>query len=117
MRSRSVLLFPEGTRSGDGVVRPFKKGGLVLAIQAQMPVVPVALCHTRSIAGAKIEAFKAIEKCDVRLVVGKPISTVGMAFEDRDKLAATLHAEVVRLKTLWESKKGAELGNAERAET
>mmetsp|Transcript_26064 Transcript_26064/g.59472 ORF Transcript_26064/g.59472 Transcript_26064/m.59472 type:complete len:109 (+) Transcript_26064:2-328(+) len=78
-----------------------------------MPVVPVALCHTRSIAGAKIEAFKAIEKCDVRLVVGKPISTVGMAFEDRDKLAATLHAEVVRLKTLWESKKGAELGNAE----
>jgi len=40
---RSVVLFPEGTRSRDGSFRPFKKGAFHLAIQAGVPVVPVAI--------------------------------------------------------------------------
>jgi 1-acyl-sn-glycerol-3-phosphate acyltransferase len=40
---RSVLLFPEGTRSRDGRLQPFKKGGFHLALQAGVPVVPVAI--------------------------------------------------------------------------
>jgi len=43
---RSVLVFPEGTRSRDGVMKDFKKGGFVLAIQTGLPVVPVAVIGT-----------------------------------------------------------------------
>jgi 1-acyl-sn-glycerol-3-phosphate acyltransferase len=40
---RSVVFFPEGTRSRDGKLAPFKKGGFHLALQAEVPVVPVAI--------------------------------------------------------------------------
>ena len=39
----SVLVFPEGTRSRDGNVQAFKKGAFVLASQAGVPIVPVAI--------------------------------------------------------------------------
>lgn len=45
----SVMIFPEGTRSQDGTIRPFKKGGFVLAIEAGVPVVPVILHGTWAI--------------------------------------------------------------------
>ena len=62
-KPRSVLLFPEGTRSDDGVVRPFKKGGLILAIQSGMPCVPVAICGTRRIVGRAVDRFEPIVAC------------------------------------------------------
>ena len=43
-----VLLFPEGTRSPDGQLLPFKDGAFQLAIEAGVPIVPVALTGTRS---------------------------------------------------------------------
>eukprot|EP00960_Hanusia_phi_P059952 764341-Hanusia_phi.AAC.3 len=102
-----------GTRSSDGSVRPFKKGGLVLAIQAKMPVVPVAICNTRSILGAKIDSFKEVHKSPIMLIIGKPVETVNMAYEDRDKLSVDLQTEVVRMKKLWEQGVGKKYWNHE----
>ena len=45
----SVMIFPEGTRSRDGKIRPFKKGGFIMAVDAGVPIVPVILQGTRSI--------------------------------------------------------------------
>ncbi len=50
MRERvSVVFFAEGTRSDDGVLRPFKKGAAVIAIEAQVPLVPAAVAGTHEI--------------------------------------------------------------------
>lgn len=46
----SVALFPEGTRSGDGLMGPFKRGSFKLAVEAGVPVVPVSLIGLRKVA-------------------------------------------------------------------
>ncbi|MBT8367922.1 MAG: 1-acyl-sn-glycerol-3-phosphate acyltransferase, partial [Deltaproteobacteria bacterium] len=45
----SVLIFPEGTRSRDGKIQPFKKGGFVMAIDSGVAIVPVIISGARSI--------------------------------------------------------------------
>jgi 1-acyl-sn-glycerol-3-phosphate acyltransferase len=45
----SVVVFPEGTRSEDGQIMPFKPGGFYLAIRSRQPIVPVVICGTRHV--------------------------------------------------------------------
>ena len=67
---RSIIIYPEGTRSNNGSIRQFKKGGLVLAINMDLPVVPVALCGTRECLGEKKYKLK---KNTIEMRIGKPI--------------------------------------------
>ncbi len=68
----SVLIFPEGTRSRDGDILPFKKGGFVLAIDSGVPIVPVVITGTRSI---MTKGKFRVNAGQVNMVIHKPIDT------------------------------------------
>ncbi len=81
----SIVLAPEGTRSPTDELLPFKKGGFVMAIRAQVPVVPVALIGTHL---AMPKGSPIIRPARVLVRIGRPIDTRGLTFEDRDVLVA-----------------------------
>ncbi len=91
----NILFFAEGTRSEDGVLRPFKKGAFILAIQSGVPILPFAIAGTRHILPKKGRWIHAGQRA--ALVFGDPISTAGMKAEDRESLMRQTHAEVARL--------------------
>ncbi|QSQ13708.1 lysophospholipid acyltransferase family protein [Myxococcus landrumensis] len=91
----SVLFFSEGTRSDDGRLRPFKKGAAALAIQAGVPVVPMAVSGTRLILPKGGRAVRWGQR--VSLVVGKPIPTKDLTLQDRDSLTRELEDAVAQL--------------------
>ncbi len=89
----SIVFFAEGTRSDDGVLRPFKKGAAVFAIEAQVPMVPAAVAGTHEILP---KGTLAIRPRPASLVIGKPIETAGLTLDARDQLTEQAHAEVAR---------------------
>lgn len=68
----SVIIFPEGTRSLDGEIGPFKKGGFILAVESGVPIVPVIIHGTRPIM-SKNRLF--INSGNVVLEIGTPIES------------------------------------------
>ena len=96
VRSRvSILFFAEGTRDPEGRLRPFKKGAAVLAIQAQVPLVPLALAGTKDVLHKK--SLLVHGGRPVVLAVGEPLSTTGMTLEEREGLTGQAQAAVARL--------------------
>jgi 1-acyl-sn-glycerol-3-phosphate acyltransferase len=92
---KSIVIFPEGTR-GDGTnIQPFKKGGFVLAIQAGVPIVPVAI-HGSAATLPKHTWFPRGGQIDV--VIGDPIPTEGLTPEDRASLSERTREAIVALK-------------------
>jgi 1-acyl-sn-glycerol-3-phosphate acyltransferase len=80
----SVVIFPEGTRSADGQLLPFKKGPFVAAITLGVPIVPVVCKGTMRIM-PKGE-YLSILPGAAEMVVLDPIPTAGMSYDDRDRL-------------------------------
>ena len=79
----SFLIFPEGTRSRTADLLPFKKGGFVMALKAQAPIVPVAVQGGRA---AMRKGSSIIRPVTVSIRVGEPTETAGLALENRDAL-------------------------------
>ena len=89
----TVIIYPEGTRSPTGLLREFKSGGFHLAIQAQVPVLPVTVSGSRRITP---KGSLRVESGTVKIAYGKPIPTRGLGVEDRqalkDEVRAALNA-------------------------
>ena len=91
---RSVVLFPEGTRSPDGELAAFKSGGFAAPIAAGAAVVPIAIAGAGRVLPPRGFAVRA---GTVRVVIGSPIPVDGLAAQDRDTLAAQVRARVGEL--------------------
>jgi 1-acyl-sn-glycerol-3-phosphate acyltransferase len=75
----SVILFPEGTRTLDGKLQPFKRGAFSLAIKAGIPVVPVTINGTFAIMP---KGSLDIQPANISVVLGKPISATDIQGRD-----------------------------------
>ena len=91
---RPVIVFPEGTRGRAYSLRPFKKGPFVLAIAAQVPVIPVVVHGTMAIMP---KGAWRIRPGVVDLHLLDPIPTSGLTYDDRDALSATVHARMAEV--------------------
>ncbi len=88
----SVIIFPEGTRSLDGYLLPFKKGAFVAAIHLAVPVVPVVCKGTARIMPKG--KYLSILPGEAELVVLEPIATAGLRYDDRDPLRALVRERI-----------------------
>ncbi|HEY2431397.1 MAG TPA: lysophospholipid acyltransferase family protein [Vicinamibacterales bacterium] len=90
----SFLIFPEGTRSRTGELLPFKKGGFIMALKGQAPVVPVAITGARD---ALQKGSFIIRPVRIVIRFGPPIETSGLGLPDRDALITHARAAVASL--------------------
>jgi len=91
---QSVVIFPEGTRTRDGRLLPFKKGGFHLAIDAGVDIVPVAIRGSREVMPRGAALIRA---GTVQVEVGEPIPTAGLKTADRDALIAKVRGRVAAM--------------------
>lgn len=86
----SLIAFPEGTRSPDGRVQPFKKGPFVLAMEAGVPVVPVAIVGA---AGLNPKKRLQVRPGTIHVVVGEPVSP--RHFSSKDELLREVRGRII----------------------
>ena len=90
----SFLTFPEGTRSRTGALLPFKRGPFLMALKAQVPVVPVAV---QGGTASMRKGSRIIRPTTVTVRIGTPVETRGMDLADRERLANVVRARVEEL--------------------
>ena len=88
---KSYVVYPEGTRSRDGHLLPFKKGAFMMAIDAGVPVVPVTVSGaTKIMPKAQIKVFPST----VRITIHEPISTAGYSKQNVVELMERTKAKI-----------------------
>jgi 1-acyl-sn-glycerol-3-phosphate acyltransferase len=91
-RGKSYIVYPEGTRSRDGQLLPFKKGAFMMAIDAGVPVVPVTISGgTRIMPKGEAKVFPST----VRITLHNPISTRGYSKENVAELMQRARANIL----------------------
>jgi 1-acyl-sn-glycerol-3-phosphate acyltransferase len=94
-QGNTFLIFPEGTRSRTAELLPFKKGGFIMAIKAQAPIVPVAVSGGRS---AMRKGSWLVRPVMVDVRIGEPVETTGLSLDDRDALIDVVRARIEGLR-------------------
>jgi len=88
----SVILFPEGTRSRDGRLAPFKKGAFHLALRAGVPVVPVAISGTGKVVRPR---SMVVTPGPVNVTFESPIEVAPFLPDDVEGLSARVRGAIV----------------------
>ncbi len=82
----NIVIYAEGTRSLDGQISPFKKGAFLLAIDAQVPIIPVTISGTIQIMHKYRSVFDMGFRKEIFLTFDKPVPTAGLTAAQRDEL-------------------------------
>lgn len=82
-RGYSFLVFPEGTRSHDGTLLPFRRGGFFLAIESGAAIVPVTIHGTHELMP---RGTRLVRRGRVRIDIHEPVPADGYARETMDAL-------------------------------
>jgi 1-acyl-sn-glycerol-3-phosphate acyltransferase len=86
------MVFAEGTRSPDGKIREFKKGGFVTAVRRKIPILPVTVNGSRRILPKK---SLAVTPGKIQVVIGDPIDAGGYAADDVQALIDKTRGAIV----------------------
>ena len=87
-----AFIFPEGTRSRDGALQPFKKGGFKLAIQAGVPIIPITIIGSRQVLPRDSIIFRPGL---IDMYVDAPIPTTGLTEDDIEPLMQAVRAAMI----------------------
>ncbi len=87
----SVLIYPEGTRTSDGKLLPFKKGAFMMAVQTGIPILPVTNNGAFKVLRKKTIWFRPGH---VTVTIGNPIATEGLTENDVPELMEKTRAEI-----------------------
>lgn len=89
---RSVVLFPEGSRSRDARMLPFKSGSFYLAIRAGVPIVPITLNGTRAV--LKPDTYH-VRPGQIQVILHPPIPTAGLTLNDVEALSERVRRQIL----------------------
>ena len=89
----SVLIYPEGTTTHDGLMLPFKRGPFILAVKTGVPILPVTCNGAFKIMP---KGSRLIKPGHVKVVIGKPIVTTGLDEKDVPALMEKTRAEMTK---------------------
>ncbi len=88
----SVIIYPEGTRSQTGQIKPFKKGGFILALKSGLPIVPTVISGSVNI--LKKKSFR-VNRGDIHVYFLDPVDVSEFSFEKRNKLVKRVRDMIV----------------------
>lgn len=89
----SVILFPEGTRTPDGRVQEFKKGALVIAAKAGVPVVPVAISGSYQV---QPKGHWTVHHSPLKVQIFPALKTEHLKVSDVEQLTQSIHDQIAR---------------------
>jgi 1-acyl-sn-glycerol-3-phosphate acyltransferase len=90
---KSVVTFPEGTRSKDGTIKQFKQGMFYLAIQSGVPITPISI-----IGASKIMPKRSlmIKPGRIKMIIGRPVDVSPYTIETRGELIDLVRGIIIR---------------------
>ena len=99
-RGKSIMTFPEGTRSRDGEIKSFKQGTFYLAIKSGVPIVPVSIIGSGQIMPKR---SLRISPGQIKLVIGEPIEVKNFDIEKRHELIEKVRNIIIKNYNDWQA--------------